>query len=123
MRDEAVVLTGDDNLSDQVVQRKLVLDLLRGDILTIREYDEIFETTVDIQKSLLVEIALVSGMEPSLLQRSSGLLRHLVVLLHDRATLNQDLSGLLVDFDHDIFQRFSDRTRLVALSHIGTDTR
>ena len=106
MRGKTVRRSLDDDVADDRVQGEFSFEFLRGDILTVREDNEILPAAGDVQESVLVQLSEVAGVEPAVrIEGLRGLLRHLVIALHDDRSADHDL--LILDLHLDVFKRAS----------------
>ena len=90
---DRVVLAEGDDILDQAVAVKLVLDQLGGHILAVAEDDQVLLAAVQIEVAVLVHVAEISCAEPAVLRDClRRQLRIIDVAHHDRGALDLDLA-------------------------------
>ena len=118
--DHALALAHE-HLLHKPVLAKLVLDLLRRDILAVWRDDQVLLAACQEQIAILIDIAEIAGLEPAVCQRFRGLLRHVVVALHDAGTLYPDL--LVHDLCLAVRHQPADRAVLHEVTVVRADDR
>ena len=85
----------DDDFADILALSQIILDFLREDILTVFRNDDILFSSGDKQESPVIDIAVISCIEPAVLQDFRSLFRILVISQHDGIALRYDFSDAI----------------------------
>src|SRR5688572_18495972 len=89
--EELFLITADADVSDMRLGLDHDFNLLRSDVFTAAGDDDVFFTIGNFEISVSGKFADVTGVEPAILHRLSGSGGILVIFLHHRFALNQDL--------------------------------
>ena len=82
----------DKNFSYQTVRAESVFQLLRRYVFSVLCNDQVFLSSGKINKTFLVYIAQISGLQPAVFQGLGCLFRHFIVSLHNAAALYPQFS-------------------------------
>ena len=87
-------VTVDEGLCDHLGKGHDLLDLLRGDVLSLRQLEEILGAVNDLDGSVGENLCHVTGHEPALsIEAFVGLIPSLVVAREDGGTVHADLAS------------------------------
>ena len=90
-------------LSDHWRQAHDILDLLRSDILTLRQLEDVLRPVNDLDRAVREDLNDVTRLEPAgMIKRISRLAWHLVIAIKDGWTFEQDLASWIWLIRHQV---------------------
>ena len=93
-RQVRLAVTEDDGLGNELVEFELVLDGLRSDVLAAGRDDDLLFTVDDVDKTLVIDMGDVAGLELAVFEYLCGRLLVFEIAFHDLGALDQQLSIL-----------------------------